>query len=312
MMSAGFTRTVLAFCCAAAIGWTAVPAQSAAITFTDAQGQRSLEDTPKRVLVLDAASLDTLEALGVEPVGVVGSSLPDYLSKFSGDKYLKVGSLFEPDYEAVAAAKGDLMIVAGRSSPKFKDLSRILPTVDLTVDTKNFLGGVENNIRTLGLIFGRPARAAEMIATLNAKVAALKSVTGDAGTALLLVTNAGKVGAYGPTSRIGWLHQEIGFKPVSEKIDDRFHGGDIVTFEFLQKANPDWMFVIDRDAAIGQNTAGHAARQVLDNDLVHQTTAWKKGQIVYLDPQAAYISPAGYTALCGLIDQVYAAILAKK
>jgi iron complex transport system substrate-binding protein len=160
-------------------------------------------------------------------------------------------------------------------------------------------------------VFGKDAEAAKLDATIDEKIAALKAVAADAGTAMILVTNAGKVGAYGPNSRVGWLHKEVGFKTVAEDIDDRFHGGDIVSFEYLLEANPDWLFVVDRDAGVG-NSGGDASQKVLDNELVHQTTAWKKGQIVYLDPQAAYIVSSGYTALTTLIDQVYKAVSEKK
>jgi iron complex transport system substrate-binding protein len=130
---------------------------------------------------------------------------------------------------------------------------------------------------------------------------------------MILVTNAGKVGVYGPSSRTGWLHTEIGFKPVAPDIDDRFDRGDVVSFEYLAEVNPEWLFVIDRDAGIGRATdPGKAAAQVLDNELIHQTNAWKKKQIVYLDPQAAYIVSSGYTALTTLLDQVYEAVSEKK
>lgn len=66
--------------------------------------------------------------------------------------------------------------------------------------------------------------------------------------------------------------------------------------------NPDWLFVIDRDAGVGENTGAAAA--LLDNELVNQTTAAQEGQIIYLDPQAAYITMHGYEGLMLLLDQV--------
>ncbi len=294
------------------LGLAAVPASAQELTIKHAQGETVLKGPPTRVLVLDIPSLDTLAALDVEPTGVMGSMLPAYLSKFADDKYLKVGSLFEPDYEAINAADADLAIVGGRSRAKFKEVAAILPTIDMTVDSKNFIASVKTNITTLGHIFGKDAEAAKLDATLDEKVAALKAVAGNVGKAMILITNAGKVGAYGPNSRLGWLHREIGFKTVADNIDDRFHGGDIVSFEYLLEVNPDWLFVIDRDAGIGRGNAGNAAAQVLDNELVHQTTAWKKGQIVYLDPQKAYVVSSGYTALTTLIDQIYKAVSEKK
>ncbi|MGP4848148.1 hypothetical protein ACTXGQ_28900, partial [Marinobacter sp. 1Y8] len=57
------------------------------------------------------------------------------------------------------------------------------------------------------------------------------------------------------------------------------------------KANPDWLFVIDRSAAIGEDGIG--AKAVLDNPLVAQSNAWSKQQVVYLSPDS-YLAFGGY------------------
>ena len=273
------------------------------------QGVTTLSATPQKTLVLDIASIDTLSVLGVDIAGVPGGVLPHYISQYSGDKYPKIGSFFEPDYEAINAAQADLAIIGGRSRSKYPEVSAILPTVDLSVDNGNYIASAKANITTLGHIFAKESLAAKLNAVIDEKMRLLKSVASDAGRAMILVVNAGKVGTYGPNSRVGWLHKDAGFRTVADNIDDRFHGGDIVSFEYLLEANPDWLFVIDRDAGVGERTAGKAASQVLDNELIRQTTAWKKGQIVYLDSQAAYVAGSGYQGLTLLIDQVYQAVV---
>ena len=64
--------------------------------------------------------------------------------------------------------------------------------------------------------------------------------------------------------------------------------------QLLQKVNPDWLFVLDRTAAIGEE--GKTAREVLDNALVHQTKAWKNNQVVYLS-SSAYLAAGGVTQM---------------
>ena len=285
------------------------PAYAEALTIKHTQGEVTLQETPKKVLVLDINALDIIDALGVEPAGVPGSNLPSYLSKYASDDYAKVGSLFEPDYEAINAAEPDLVIVGGRSRTKFREVSEIAPTIDLSVDSEPFTEALKANIATLGEIFDRREKAAEMIATFDDKVQELKKSASDAGTALILVTNAGKVGAYGPNSRVGWLHKEIGFRPVEDDIDDRFHGGDIVSFEYILEKDPDWLFIIDRDAGVGN--AGNSAEATLDNELVARTQAVRNGHVVYLDPQAAYVVSAGYTSVSKLLDEVREAVSRK-
>ena len=63
-----------------------------------------------------------------------------------------------------------------------------------------------------------------------------------------------------------------------------------ISFEYIKEKNPDWLFVLDRSAAIGEE--GKAAKDVLDNPLVAESTAWKKGQVVYLD-SSAYLAAGG-------------------
>lgn len=295
------------FLCIAMLAYTPVHAEP--LTIKHAQGELTLQEVPEKVLVLDINALDIIDALGVEPAGVPGSNLPSYLSKYASDSYVKVGSLFEPDYEAINAAEPDLVILGGRSRIKFDEVSQIAPTIDLSVDSEPFTEALKANIVTLGEIFDRKDKAAELVATFDDKVQELKKSAADAGSALILVTNAGKVGAYGPNSRVGWLHKEIGFKPVENDIDDRFHGGDVVSFEYILEKDPDWLFVIDRDAGVGN--AGNSAQATLDNELVARTQAFQNDHIVYLDPQAAYVVSAGYTSVSKLLDEVRDAVSRK-
>ena len=83
--------------------------------------------------------------------------------------------------------------------------------------------------------------------------------------------------------------------------------GEPISFEFLLQYDPQWLFVIDRDAAIGTEDAQPAAA-VLDNELTHQTNAWQDGQIVYLNPFNWYIvSGAGLTSANDMLDELNAA-----
>lgn len=272
------------------------------------QGEITLVAQPQRVIVQDIAVLDILDALGVDAViGVPGGNLPDYLQHYGAEPYLKTGTLQEPDYETISAANPDLVIVASRSRTKLSELAGIAPTIDLSVDNASLVEGVKQNIEILGRIFGREARAAELTAELDARFAELRERTADAGTAMVLVTNAGRLGVYGANSRLSWVFTEAGFSPVMSEVDDRFHGGDSVSFEFILEANPDWLFVVDRDAGVAGGEAA-AARALLDNALVRQTSAWQQDRVVYLDPVPAYVVMHGFTSVIHLADQVLEAV----
>lgn len=266
------------------------------------QGETTLPGVPAKVLVQDWAVVDDLGALGVSVAGVPSSNAPAYLADQIPADAIQIGSLFEPDFEGIAAADADVYFIASRSREAFGTAKDILPTIDLTVDNGSILEGVEKNMTTLGEIFGLEDKASELNAALDAKVAEVAAAAEAKGNALVIVTNAGKLGVYGPDSRVSWVYNEIGMPSALEGVRDGDHGGDAVSFEFLLEVNPDWVFVVDRDAGTGENAGAAAA--LLDNELFNQTTAAQEGQIVYLDPQASYITMHGYQGVMLLLDQV--------
>jgi len=277
----------------------AVPSFAADIVVKHAQGETTVAQNPTKVVTFDYAALDTLDALGVEIIGLPGTNLPEYLNKYADEKYLKLGSIFEPDFEAVAAAAPDLIIVAGRSSTAYPELAKIAPTIDLSNDWTNFEGSIKANSKILGEIFGKTAEVDAQIAALDAKTTAIKAKAADAGKGLIVLTSGNEVTAYGTGSRFGWIHESLGIVPAVEDVEAATHG-DAVSFEFILEANPDWLFVIDRDAATGEG----AAAAILDNELVQQTNAWKNGHVVYIDPIRSYIVNGGLPAFTALADQV--------
>ena len=265
------------------------------------QGTTSIEAVPQTVMAADWAVFDNLLALEVEVAGVPSTATPPYLAdKVPADAQM-IGSLQEPDIEGIVAAEPDLVILASRSRTAYPTLSGFVPTIDLTVDNENLIDGVRDNLATLGEIFDRKDQADDLIAALDAKVEEARRAADGRGTGLVIVTNAGNLGVYGPGSRVAWIYETLGVPSVFDTVDDRDHGGDAISFEYLLETNPDWLFVVDRDAGIGGEGA---ARALLDNELIHATTFWQNDQIVYLDPGAAYVTMHGYGGLMLLLEQV--------
>ncbi|WP_226349988.1 ABC transporter substrate-binding protein [Pseudonocardia sp. ICBG601] len=136
-VTAAATAAVLAALLLVVAGCAAAPepAPSAegGYTVTHAMGETRLTAPPSRVVVLDSPHLDALVALGVVPVGAsesaAGAGFPPYLAdRLTGTR--PVGSISEPDLEAVAALQPDLIIgSAVRHTPLHTQLARIAPTV---------------------------------------------------------------------------------------------------------------------------------------------------------------------------------------
>ncbi|AWB87581.1 siderophore ABC transporter substrate-binding protein [Mycetocola zhujimingii] len=265
------------------------------------QGTTEVPLNPETVITFDMASLDTLDALGVKVDGLPQQNVPEYLSEYAGEEYLNAGTLFEPDYEAVNAAEPDLIIVANRSAAAYEELSKIAPTIDLTLDWENYLPSFRTNVETLGEIFEKQDEATTALEEIDGKIEEAKEQATDAGTGLIVMTNAGEITAYGSGSRFGWLHDELGLTPAIDDVDAATHG-DPVSPEFILETNPDWLLVIDRDAAIGES--GSTARQVLDNEVIAGTTAWQNDQVLYLDSVPFYVVMSGLGAVNQMVDQI--------
>ncbi|TNC10110.1 siderophore ABC transporter substrate-binding protein [Methylobacterium terricola] len=283
----------------------AAAAAAAEITIQHASGQTVVPSPPKKIVVFDLAALDTLDALGVPVFGVAGGAKPPSLAPYNEPRYRRMGTLWEPDYEAINEAEPDLVIVGGRSGPRYAALSKLAPTIDLSSDPTDPLGSELRNIRSLARLFGKEAEADTRIARIQAGIAAVHAKAGQAGSALFILSTGGRLSAFGRGSRFGLLHGALGFRPAAPDLDAGIHGQP-VSFEFIARTDPDWLFVLDRDAAIGAR--GQPARQLLDNALVRQTKAWRKGQVVYVDAGSWYLAAGGLRALQATVDQIAAAL----
>ena len=278
------------------------------ITVTDALGEEEVPLNPKSVVVFDMGVLDTLDTLGVDAVtGVAkGGAVPSYLEKYASDDYETVGDLFEPDLEAIPRAEPDLIIVGGRSAPMHDTLEKTfegVPVLDMSVDQAAYLESSRTNILTLAGIFEKTDEAEEILAEYDERIADLKTASADAGKALVLLTSGGEVTAYSVNSRFGFLHDDFGVAPATGELgDSESRHGEAVSFEFVRKTNPDLLYVVDRDAAIGEE--GKSAEEILDNALVAKTTAWKNDKVTYVDAEAWYIVVGGLTSLGTLIEDV--------
>jgi len=280
-------------------------AEVSEVTVTHAQGETTVPVDPESVVVFDVGVLSTLDSLGVDVAGVPDAVFPEALAQYGGDEYPKVGSLFEPDYEAVDALEPDLIIVAGRSAAVYPELAEIAPTVDLTVDNSDFFPSFEERATSLAEIFGAEDEVADRLRVLDERIAQVHEAAQGAGDALFVMTNASELSAYGPGTRFGFVYDELGLTPADDALTAADHG-DAISFEYLAETDPDLLFVLDRDAAIGES--GAAAEQVLDNELVHGTTAWTNEDVHYLDSAVWYIAPNGLPSVESMVEEIAAAV----
>ncbi|PZE20273.1 siderophore ABC transporter substrate-binding protein [Paenibacillus xerothermodurans] len=276
------------------------------LTIKHQLGEAKVVKNPKTVVVFDFGTLDTLDKLGVEVTGVPQANIPPYLEKYKDAKYKDVGTLTEPDFEKVSALSPDLILISGRQQTAYEELNKIAPTVFVGVDNKRYMDSFKENATKLGQIFDKEAMVQEELAKIDESVKRVNEKAAASGkTALVTLVNGGKVSAYGPGSRFGIIHDVLGVTPVEKNIEVSTHG-QTISFEFVAEKNPDYLFVVDRESAVGDGTS--TAKQVVENELVKKTKAYQNGSIVYLDPNYWYLSGGGLVSVASMVQEVEKAL----
>lgn len=265
---------------------------------------------PQRIAILDMAALDILDALnlGDRVIGMASTTLP-YLNTYSSNKSLaNLGTIKEADLEAVMASEPDIIFIGGRLSASYDVLSQIAPVVQLAVDRN--LGVVESvrqNATTIASIFGKEGEVEALMAAFDQRITALEDFAQDKNAVIGLCTSGG-FNVLGNDGRCSIIGTEIGFENIGASDVTSTHGNE-GSFELLVKLNPQYLFVLDRDAAI-QAQGAKLAKEIIENQLVMKTDAYKNGNIIYLDnPAVWYTAEGGITALDIMLQDLEVALL---
>lgn len=265
-------------------------------------GQTTVPLKPARIVCIDIGALETLYSLGVTPVGVSEKFLPAYLKGLQDHPEVHdIGSVIEPDFEAISALSPDLILISTRQERFFDELSEIGPTVYVGTDNADYMASFVKNVNMLGLITGKEEIAKQKLDTLTAKIRKAQArYAQDPHKALFLIYNNGKFSAFGKGSRFGFIHDVLGLQPVMDLEDESVHGQKLSN-ELIAEANPDYLFIVDRNAAVLDKRANPAQ---VENRLIQQTQAYKNQKIFYLDPNVWFISGGGLVSVEMMVDDI--------
>ena len=266
---------------------------------------------PQRIAILDMPSLDILDRLGLGD-RVVGSATTtlEYLQAYvPGDTIANLGTIKEADLEAVMACEPDVIFIGGRLSASYDALSEIAPVVFLSTDTEiGVVESVRNNATTIASMFGLEAQVDELMAGFDARIEALAAFA-EGKNAIVGLCTSGSFNILGSDGRCSIISVEIGFDNLGDGDVTATHGNES-SFELVVELDPDYMFVLDRDAAIGTDGA-QLAKEIVENELVMDTNVYKDGHIVYLaNPTVWYTAEGGITALDIMLSDLESELLA--
>ncbi len=290
---------------------TAEVEKASTVDITDAHGTVTVPVNPKDVISLDSRSYETLSDWGVElaaaPKGVMSPSSP-YVSD---ESVLDIGNHREPNLEILAAADPELVIVGQRFGAFYEEIKALVPNaavIDLNIDVseetdtpgKNLVNGLRDSTISLGQIFDKNEEAGQLVADFDLAIEDAKSTYNGTDTVMSVVVSGGNIGFAAPGSGRVWgpMYEIFGWVPALEvggATSD--HQGDDISVEAIAQSNPDWIFVLDRDAAVSSETDAVPAEDVIDKSpALQNTTAVSKEQIVYA-PNDTYTNESIQTYL---------------
>lgn len=287
--------------------------ESITITALDGAGQPveiQVPYDPQRIVVVDLACLDILDNLGVgdRVVGATTTTI-DYLQDYiENDDVAMLGNVKEVDMEKVMACEPDIIFMGGRMAESYDALGEIAPVVRLTTDTEiGLVESVRKNATTIASIFGLDDEIDEKMAQFDARIGALCDFA-EGKTALVGMCTSGGFNLLGNDGRCALIGTEIGFDNLGASGSTSTHGNE-TSFELIVSLNPDYIFVMDRDAAIGTDGA-QLAPEIVENELVMKTDAYQNGNIVYLEhPGVWYTAEGGITAFDYMLADLEQALL---
>lgn len=268
----------------------------------------TVPSNPEKIAVLDMALLDIVDSLGVgDRIVAVPKTSVDYLKKYSEDeKVVNAGTVKEVDMEALMEAQPEVIFIGGRLSSQYEALEKIAPVVYLTNDyEKGLVNSVKNNVSVIASIFGKETEAKKLTDAFDSRIAKIAKASKGKTAVVGLVTSS-SFNTLGNDSRGSLIGMEAGFENIATDVDST-HGNES-SFELLVEKNPDYIFVIDRDSAISKEGA-QLAKDVMDNELVQQTKAYKNNHIVYLTSTVWYLAEGGITAMDLMLKDIEQAIL---
>ena len=257
----------------------------------DNNGTHTVPTPPASVVATDNRTFETLADWGVTLTAAARTLMPSTNPLKDDDSIIDLGNHREPDLEAVVAAEPTLILNGQRFADYHDDFVKLAPeAVILELDPRDgepFADELKRQVDVLGTIFGKEEEAAKLGTDLDAAMERIVAAYDGTSTVMAVTTSGGEIGfiAPGQGRTLGWAFEALGLVPALEvqgASDD--HQGDDISVEAIAEANPDWILVMDRDAAISADDPEFTpANEVLAaSEALAGVTAVTEGNVLYM------------------------------
>lgn len=281
------------------------------VEITDAYGTVTVPVNPKNVVSLDSRTFETLSDWGIKLAAAPKDVMPKDLPYVSDESVQNIGNHREPNLEIIAAVDPELVIVGQRFANFYEDIKKLVPNavvIDLNFDVseeaatpgENLVNGMKDSTITLGKIFDKNEEAEKLVASFDEAIEKAKAAYNGKDKVMSVVVSGGNIGFSAPKSGRVWgpMYEIFGWVPALEvNGSSSDHEGDDISVEAIAQSNPDWIMVLDRDAATSSSEDAVPAKDVVENSpALKNTKAVANGKIVYA-PKDTYTNESIQTYL---------------
>ena len=259
--------------------------QASSVSIEANDGTVDIKLPVTRAASLDNRTFEVLAQWNVPLVAAPKKLIPSTITAYNAD----VGMHRDPNLEALVAAEPDLIISGQRFSKydaQIKELAPDVPLINLEPrEGQPFDQELIREVTDLGEIFGKQDEAKKLVDDFNASIERAKNAYDGSSTVMAVDVSGGNIGYVAPGKGRTWgpVFDLLGLKPALEvEGSTDSHTGDDISVEAIAQANPAWILVLDRDAAITKDGSNTPAETVInDNAALQNVTALQNKQVVY-------------------------------
>lgn len=250
-------------------------------------GTQTVDVPAEAVVATDNRSFESLCDWDVDLVAAPLPLIPSSIECWQDGETVDIGNHREPDLEALAGVEPDLVINGQRFADHRSSIEELVPDATLVEleprEGEDFFDELQRQSTALGSIFDNETEAEQLNSDLDDAGQRVSDSYQEGDTVMAVNVSGGEIGyiAPGVGRTFGPLFDEFGFTPALEvegSTDD--HQGDDVSVEAIAEADPDWIIVLDRDAAVEEESSP-AEEIISGSEALQNTTAVKEGQVYY-------------------------------
>lgn len=245
-------------------------------TIKHEMGETEMKDTPKKIVTLELSFVDSLNALGIKPIGISDDNKKEMITKLVGQEmdYTSVGTREQPNLEVISSLQPDLIIAdAERHKGIYKDLQQIAPTIVLKSRESTYQENLDS-FKTIAKAVNKEDAAEKRLSEHEKTIKELKSkLTVDSNmTVLPAVVRDTSFQAHTSSSYDGELLERMGLKNAIQQEQPHAE----MNLEQLVEIDPDVLLLANNEGKL-------LTDEWKDNPLWKDLKAVKNGQVYSVD-----------------------------